>query len=187
MTDGTLVDSRIIDDSTILAAYSIALVDLNGDGNKELLVNNHETKESTNGIWAYTLPEDGDLMNGEFVKKTIATNFNVVFNLFVPQMSPGFPYAIWPNGYKEGERAHIFVAGDGDQSAHDLYPTGDNPEDFGYTDVLIENAHGTVGALAFSDLDQDGWIEIWMPNYDDSTVELFRVYDASQTDKAEEK
>lgn len=44
LTDGSLVDSRIIDDSTILAAYSVALVDLNNDGKKQLLVNNHETK-----------------------------------------------------------------------------------------------------------------------------------------------
>jgi len=177
LTDGTLVDSRMIDEDSILAAYSISLVDLNADGNLELLVNNHEHSEKTNGIWAYTLPTDGDLMSGDFVKETIATNFNVVFNLFVPQMSPGFPYAVWPNGWKEGERAHIFVAGDGDQSAHDLYPSGDNPLDFGYTDALIENAKGTVGALAFSDLDEDGWIEIWMPNYDGSTVEVFRIHE----------
>jgi len=171
LTDGTLVDSRIIDDSTILAAYSVALVDLNGDGKQQLLVNNHETKQKTNGIWAYSLPEDGDLMNGEFVKNTIATEFNVVFNLFVPQMSPGFPYAVWPHGKEDGERAHVFVAGDGDQSAHDLYPS---EGEFGYTDDLIVNAKGTVGALAFTDLNNDGWTEMWMPNYDKSYVELFK-------------
>lgn len=177
LTDGTLIESRMIDEDEILAAYSVELVDLNADGNLELLVNNHEHSEKTNGIWAYSLPLDGDLMNSDFTKHTIATNFNVVFNLFIPQMSPGFPYAIWPNGWKEGERAHIFVAGDGDQSAHDLYPSGDNAEDFGYTDALIENANGTVGALAFSDFDEDGWIEIWMPNYDGSTVEVFKIHE----------
>jgi len=31
---------------------------------------------------------------------------------------------------------------------------------------VIEDADGTVGALAFSDLDGDGWVEVWMPNYD---------------------
>jgi len=70
-------------------------------------------------------------------------------------------------------KPHIFVAGDGDQSAHDLYPTD---VDFGYEEALIENAKGTVGALAFSDLDQDGWLELWMPNYDKSTMELFRLH-----------
>ena len=72
LTDGSLIDRRVIDD-TILAAYSVSLVDLNADGKRELLVNNHETSSRTNGIWAYTFPEDGDLMNGEFTKKEIAT------------------------------------------------------------------------------------------------------------------
>lgn len=50
--DGTLVDSRLIDD-TILSAYSVTFADLNGDGVRDLMVNNHEKDESTNGIWAY--------------------------------------------------------------------------------------------------------------------------------------
>jgi len=93
MTDGSLVERRIIDDTTILDAYSASLVDLYADGNKQLLVNNHETDDDTNGIWAYTFPKDGDLMNGEFEKKTIATGFKNVFSLMIPAMSPGFPYA----------------------------------------------------------------------------------------------
>lgn len=71
-------------------------------------------------------------------------------------MSPGFAYAVHPNGYKKGERAHIFVAGDGDHSAHALYPTGDASV-FEYDDTIFFNAKGTVGCLAFSDLDNDGW------------------------------
>ena len=93
----------------------------------------------------------------------------------VPAMSPGFPYAIWPNGKHEGERAHIFVAGDGDYKAHILYPDGDSATDFGYTDVVMSDAKGTVGALAFSDLDNDGWTEVWLPNYDKGYVELFKI------------
>ena len=34
LTDGSLIDSRIIDDKEILHAYSAGLVDLNGDGKK---------------------------------------------------------------------------------------------------------------------------------------------------------
>ena len=64
-------------------------------------------------------------MNGEFTKMTIATGFDNAFSLTVPGMSPGFPYAVWPSGWKVGERAHIFVAGDGDYSCHDFYPSGE--------------------------------------------------------------
>jgi len=48
------------------------------------------------------------------------------------------------------------VAGDGDHSAHCLYPTGDSAA-FEYENTIFEDAKGTVGALAFSDLDGDGW------------------------------
>lgn len=49
--DGSLVSSRMIDDSTILSAYLAQYVDINGDGTFELIVNNHEKDENTNGIF----------------------------------------------------------------------------------------------------------------------------------------
>jgi len=67
-------------------------------------------------------------------------------------MSPGFAYAVWPHGKAEGERAHIMVAGDGDHSAHCMYPSGDDAI-FEYTNEVFADAKGTVGALSFSDLD----------------------------------
>lgn len=94
--DGTLIQSKIIDDSTILSAYNVTLVDLNNDGNSQLLVNNHETKDELDGIWAYELPKDP--MNDEWTRTTIASGFKNAFSLTVPNMSPGFAYAVWPNG-----------------------------------------------------------------------------------------
>ena len=121
--DGSLIQSKTIDDTQILSAYNVSLVDLNGDGNRELLVNNHETKDKLDGIWAYEFPKDP--MNDDWTRYTIASDFKNAFSLTVPNMAPGFAYAVWPQGYQKGERAHIFVAGDGDHAAHVLYPTGD--------------------------------------------------------------
>ena len=42
-------------------------------------------------------------------------------------------------------------------------------------DTIFDDAKGTVGSLAFSDLDNDGWQEVWVPNYDKSTIELFKM------------
>jgi len=87
-------------------------------------MNNHEKDSKTNGIWAYTVPED--LMTGEFAKYTITTGFKNAFSLTVPNMSPGFPYAVWPDlSARTTERAHILIAGDGDHSVSVAYPTGD--------------------------------------------------------------
>jgi hypothetical protein len=71
--DGSLVGSKVIDDTTILSAYSVTYADLNGDGIKELMVNNHEKDNKTNGIWAYSFPSDW--MTGSYTKTTIATGF----------------------------------------------------------------------------------------------------------------
>ena len=170
--DGSLVGEKTIDDTDILAAYNVSMVDLNSDGNRELLVNNHETKNSKTGIWAYEFPEDP--MNDDWTRKTVASDFHNAFSMTVPNMSPGFAYAIYPNGYHYEERAHILVAGDGDHSAHILYPSGDATE-FNYDNEIFADAKGTVGCLATSDYDEDEWLEVWMPNYDKSYIELFKI------------
>lgn len=180
--DGSLIQSKTIDDTQILSAYNVSMVDLNNDGNTQLLVNNHETKDKLNGIWAYEFPSDP--MNDDWSRQTVASKFHNAFSLTVPNMSPGFAYPVWPNGKgKKGTRAHILVAGDGDHAAHCLYPSGD-ADVFTYTDTIFENAKGTVGALAMSDLDDDNWQEVWMPNYDNGYIELFKMSAAqSATEK----
>ena len=135
-------------------------------------MNNHEKDSKTNGIWAYTIPSD--LMTGDFVKYPLATGFKNKFSLTIPNMSPGFPYPVWPQTSKQGSsRAHILVAGDGDHSVSILTPTGDASQ-FQYTNEIIKDEGGTVGALAFSDLDNNGWLEMWVPNYDGSFIELYK-------------
>ena len=69
------------------------------------------------------------------------------------------------------EPAHIVVAGDGDHTAHILTTT--NPETFAYDLDTIKEMNGTVGALAWGDLDGDGWNELFVPDYDSSIVEVF--------------
>lgn len=66
------------------------------------------------------------------------------------------------------------VAGDGDHAAHVLYPSGD-AQQFEYENVIFDYAGGTVGCLAFSDLDNDNWQEVWVPNYDKGTVEVYKL------------
>lgn len=172
---GILVDKRVID-TEILSAYSVTYADLNGDGVKELMVNNHETDNSTNGIWAYTFPKDW--MNGEFTKNTIATGFKNKFSLTVPNMSPGFPYPFYPLTFDEHRYdipAHILVAGDGDYTAHILTPT--EPQTFGWEVDTFKEMKGTVGALTWADLDEDYWNEVWVPDYDNNKMEVFKLHD----------
>merc|ERR1719183_1945266 len=175
--DGTLMDSYIIDDE-ILSAYSVNISYLNGDSQKYLMVNNHEKDEKTNGIWAYKMPSTKNMFKGPYEKTQIASTFKNAFNLFIPGMSPGFPYPMWPHAADEskaqrGHAPHIVIAGDGDYSCWIMTRTGD----LTYDRDLILDAKGTVGALTWSDLDGDGWQELWMPNYDKNYVEVFRFFE----------
>lgn len=169
---GEMVEYRIID-TEILSAYSATFSDLNGDGVPELMVNNHETEDATNGIWAYEQPKDW--MTGEWTKHTLATNFKNTFNLFIPQMSPGFPYNFQPqtmNEHHVGHPAHILVAGDGDHTAHIMTPV--DMKNWVWDLDTLSAEKGTVGAMTFADLDNDGWNEVWVPDYDNSWMEVFR-------------
>lgn len=152
--DGSLIATKTIDDVNILSAYNVSMVDLNNDGNRQLLVNNHETKNKKTGIFAYEFP--ADLMNDDWTRQTVASDFHNAFSMTVPNMAPGFAYAMYPNGQKKDERMHILVAGDGDHAAHVLYPSGE-AANFDYTNEIFDYAGGTVGALAMSDLDNNGW------------------------------
>lgn len=76
----------------------------------------------------------------------------------------------------EGKRVpgHILVAGDGDHTAHLLTPQDMNT--WTWERDVLKKMGGTVGALTWADLDNDGWNEVWVPNYDDSKVEVFRFH-----------
>jgi len=115
--DGSLVSSRMIDDETILSAYLAQYVDIDGDGTFELIVNNHETDENTNGVFQYSIPKDLD--KGTFSKTTVTEHFVNHDTLFVKGMSPGFPYIVWPKVDEWGKGdSTMMIAGDGDYTFH---------------------------------------------------------------------
>lgn len=116
------------------------------------MVNNHETDDSTNGIWVYEQPKYW--LTEEWTKHQIASDFKNAKSVFVPNMAPGFPYPFYPQATHEhhiGNPAHIVVAGDGDHSAWIMTPT--DTKNFEWERDLIKNMKGTVGALTYADLD----------------------------------
>jgi len=164
---GKVLRQRLIDDS-IDQVYSVRYLDLDGDGSAELLVNNHEQDNAKAGVFSYGVPTD--LFAGDFPRSTVATGFKNAWSLTVPNICPGFPYAVRPDG-KEGPH-HILVAGDGDYSAHLISPAAD-----GYQMDLVKNLGGTVGSMAYADLDNDGWLEFFVPNYDKGYIEVYQFFD----------
>ena len=84
-------------------------------------------------------------------------------------MCPGFPYVVQPS---KQSPSHILVAGDGDHSAHLLRPQGDGT----FKRETIKNLGGTVGALATYDFNNDGFLEFFVPNYDNNYIEVYEFY-----------
>lgn len=166
----------MIDDSTILSAYLAQYVDIDGDGNYELIVNNHQKDENTNGVFQYSVPKDLD--QGSFEKTTVTHHFVNHNTLFVKGMSPGFPYIVWPKVSEWGKGdSTMMIAGDGDYTFHVMTPSTEG--ETSYADYFTKFENGTVGALAYADLDNDGWLEVFVPNYDKGYVEVFSFSEAT--------
>ena len=167
---GEVKERRVIDDS-IGFVYTVQVVELNADGKIQLLVNNHEKVDEDTGIWAYEIPEDFDFINGDYKKYKITGNFKNASYHFIPNMSPGFPYVVWPKIDDKGKKMpNIIIAGDGDYTAHIMTPK----KKFDYERKPIKYMDGTVGSMCFDDLDDDGYLDLFIPNYDKNYIEFYQ-------------
>ena len=82
---------RIIDDK-IGDAYHSEIVDIDGDGELEILATNHEEKEDDGAVFIYKIPVD--LHNGIFLRRKIASGFKIRGNNPNHEGVPGFAYSL---------------------------------------------------------------------------------------------
>jgi len=162
---------RTIIDKTLDQVYSVAYVDVNNKGKASLLVSNHEGEDSKAGVFTFEVP--ADLFAGAYKRHTIGTGFVNAWSIGGGNMAPGFPYAVKPNLKDNDSQLYVVIAGDGDNNVEMLRPIDTNL----YNLETIKYEGGTVGSIAFADLNGDGWLEFFVPNYDDSYIEIFQFYD----------
>ena len=178
---GGLISRRVFDD-TLGPAYMSQVVDLNGDGKLDILATNHEKKEADSHVYAYEIPEPSQWATAEFKRHVIASNFKPVKSMFVPQMAPGFAYAMFPHketANTKGARPHIVIAGDGDFSAWMMTPVG-GVGSFEFDKTLIKEEKGTVGSIALGDVTGNGFMDVLIPNYDKGYIELWQCSEADE-------
>lgn len=160
---------QVFVDDTLGKAFDVSVVDLNGDGRKDLLVTNHQDDEKA-AVFAYEVP--GDLRSSSgYVRHTMFEGFET--RQRGPNAgSPGSALAFFPDRTQLGGKPWILVAGDATQRAHVLKPTATSDSSWAYemTDLIATGS--TVGQCAVSDLNGDGLVEILVPAYDKDTIHV---------------
>ncbi|KAJ3091796.1 hypothetical protein HK102_013387 [Quaeritorhiza haematococci] len=162
-SDPAYVKVKTIDD-TIGSFFDVVYTDVNMDGKMDLLVSTHQEKheEISGGVYAYELPPNGDFLNGEFKRHTLANGFPVISN-FPKEAAPGQaqPFQLFKKN-----KPWIVVAGDGSWEAHLLRPGSEDPNNWDYTYETLHDCKMTVGGIAVNDIDNDGVPEVFIPCFE---------------------
>lgn len=158
---GVKSGSRVIDSTALGKPFAVDIVDVDGDGKKELLVTNHQDNEDAvkPGVFVYEIPDD--LEGGEYTRHTITQGISRCKVDDAGVGSPGFANAFYPKVGMTGPK-HIITAGDGSFDIWFSKPTGKR---FEYeTDVI--DFDGTTGQLMLHDISGDGIMDVLVPDND---------------------
>ncbi|MEB3237391.1 MAG: VCBS repeat-containing protein [Candidatus Sericytochromatia bacterium] len=161
---------RVLDD-TLGSAFDLDLVDLDGDGKRDLLVTNHEA-DAKAAVFAYTVP--ADFRTASWPRHVLLSGIKTR-NGGMNQASPGQAVAFQPEPARPASRPWIVVGGDGSQRAHLLEPVDARPGTWSYRERILADVGCTVGQCAVGDVDGDGRSEIFVPAYDKDTIHVFGV------------
>ena len=154
-------------DSTVGAAFDVQVVDVNGDGKVDLLISNHQG-DGSGGVYAYEIP--ADITNPKaYTRHTLASGFPVTESGF-NQAAPGSATAFYPTPAHKSGPPYIALAGDAAQIAYILVP---GTTAWSYTTTELYNCGCTVGKLAVADVNNDGYMEIIVPCYDNGVLAAF--------------
>ena len=167
--NGDKFESRVID-SKLGSAFDIQIVDVNNDGKHELLVTNHENKALASAVFAFEIPVD--FKTGEFTRHTLLTGIETR-QKGLNQGSPGSAFAFHPSKALAAKKPYILVSGDGSQRAHLITPRNESPTDWTYDEHVVVDEKATVGQSVVGDVNNDGFMEIFVPAYDKNRISVF--------------
>ncbi|CAJ1398365.1 unnamed protein product [Effrenium voratum] len=148
-------------DSSMGPGFSCSWEDLNNDGHLDLLVTNHAAVNGS--VFAYTFDSE-DLETANVSRHVLATGFSP-FKVDKGKASPGDALAFQPEIKMKGKPS-IFVSGDNSNSIFLLTPMSDSTEDWRYSKNKVSYLGGDIGRPSISDVDHDGFADIFVPVYD---------------------
>ncbi|KAG5653434.1 hypothetical protein H0H81_000436 [Sphagnurus paluster] len=161
---------KVLLDGTIGAAFDVQLVDINGDGRKDLLVSNHQggSDNPSGSVYAYEIPLGSLAADPTSYKRHVLASGFPVTQWGLNQASPGSPVAFHPNAASKTGAPYIALAGDAAQIAYVLVP--DAKTAWNYTTTVLHNCGCTVGKVEVADVDGDGFAEVFIPCYDNGLL-----------------
>lgn len=171
----TLSDEVVVD-ADAGPIYSTQLEDINGDGVDELLVSNHEMIGTKGAVYAYELPADPTEWQGaagNLTRHTLSSNFTL--KVMPGEAAPGFPIPYYPSAAQHSGPKSLIVQGDNNGYVYQLTPLAD---DFTYERTELGYFGDPVGMPALADVDGDGFLEMFVPDYANDLVHVYTTADA---------
>jgi len=141
------------------APFSVKIVDLNGDGIKDVLATNHQGDDCTSAtaspipgkVYAMQAPASGDIFNDPWITHTLKDNIRPNPSYPLPasspgRLAPGLAQPFWRSAFHEAtERPWILVGGDEASKVWLLKPNSQNPNDWTYSSAVIFDINDTYG------------------------------------------
>lgn len=171
-TDTASIHSRALD-TDCGALFDIEIVDLNNDGKKDFLVTNHQETDANPApsVFAYEMPSN--IFTDNFVRHTLASGF-VVLKSGPNQAAPGNAQTFFPTSPAPvNQKPWIALSGDGSEKAYIMQPNSSDPSDWAYTLTTLETTTNTIGKLAVADVNNDGYVEVFVPAYEANSIAVF--------------
>jgi hypothetical protein len=181
MSDGT-VQSHLLDDKAG-PGFGCSWTDINGDGNLELLVTNHQNQDGSVFAYEFLTPPGTDLSPANFTRHTLANGFNAITDK-KGTASPGDAFAIYPKKCQPQceEKPYIFVSGDNSNSIFLLVPKSEDRNDWSYVEQKLATIGADVGRASFA-WDKDDFLIMYVPAYDNDQVVEYKFQSAANTTK----
>eukprot|EP00300_Choanocystis_sp_HF-7_P004257 c13268_g1_i1.p5 GENE.c13268_g1_i1~~c13268_g1_i1.p5 ORF type:complete len:113 (-),score=27.38 c13268_g1_i1:83-421(-) len=88
--------------------------------------------------------------------------------------APGKAEAIWPRVKDSNTtKPSILVSGDDAGTVSVLWPASEDSSDWQYVEERWLNSTGTVGGVEVGDIDSDGFLDVFVPEYGAGFLHLY--------------